>query len=319
MNQELKRILTIIVSILSIALAVVTLSIEWDQTWWIKWGVALYFIIVSNVLLVAYFKNYSKTYKLCITLQIVGYVVVAIYVICYFNGWLSYLEDPEKIKEMIQSVGIWGILIFFLIQFAQVLFAPIPSMATTLVGVAIYGPLVASLVSIVGVLLGSFLAFFLGRVFGRKIVEWIAGVEQTKKYCDILNKKGKYLLILMFLFPVFPDDILCLVAGVTSMSFRFFFFASLFTRPIGIFVTAYFGSGQLIPYSGWGLYVWPILIILLIVVFVLCWKYQDKFEQYFINKFSKIKKQESKNSLKSENKLEQSSNTKKENDQTSKN
>lgn len=319
MNQELKRILTIIVSILSIALAVVTLSIEWDQTWWIKWGIALYFIIVSNVLLVAYFKNYQKTYKLCITLQIVGYVVVAVYVICYFNGWLSYLEDPEKIREMIQSVGIWGILIFFLIQFAQVLFAPIPSMATTLVGVAIYGPLVASLVSIVGVLLGSFLAFFLGRVFGRKIVEWIAGVEQTKKYCDILNKKGKYLLILMFLFPVFPDDILCLVAGVTSMSFRFFFFASLFTRPIGIFVTAYFGSGQLIPYSGWGLYVWPILIILLIVVFVLCWKYQDKFEQYFINKFSKIKKQESKNSLKSENELEQSSNTKKENDQTSKN
>ena len=79
MNQELKRILTIIVSILSIALAVVALSIEWDQTWWIKWGVALYFIIVSNVLLVAYFKNYLKTYKLCITLQIVGYVVVAVY------------------------------------------------------------------------------------------------------------------------------------------------------------------------------------------------------------------------------------------------
>ena len=63
----------------------------------------------------------------------------------------------------------------------------------------------------------------------------------------------------------------------------------LFTRPISIFVTAYFGSGQLIPYSGWGLYVWPILIALLIATFVLCWKYQEKFENYFIKKFDKIK------------------------------
>ena len=289
MNEELKRIISIIISIISIALAVVTLAIDWDQAWWLEWGAALYFIILANILLVSYFKKYLKTYKLCITLLIVGYIVVILYVVCYLNGWLAYLEDPEKIREMIQSSGIWGILVFFLIQFAQVLFAPIPSMATTLVGVAIYGPLVASLVSIAGVLLGSFLAFFLGRVFGRKIVEWIAGVEQTKKYCDLLNKKGKYLLILMFLFPVFPDDILCLVAGVTSMSFRFFFFASIFTRPIGIFTTAYIGSGQLIPYSGWGLYVWPILILLLITLFVLCWKYQDRFEQYFINKFSELK------------------------------
>ena len=295
MIEIIKKYCTIFLTLLSFTVAVLTLTLDWGHKWWMLWLVSLYFIILANILMVSYFKNYQKTYKLCITLLIIGLIVVICYVICYCNGWLKYFESTETIKSVILNSGMWGILVFFLIQFFQVIAAPIPSVATTLVGVAIYGPLIASLVSMAGVLLGSFAAFFLGRIFGRKIVVWIAGEEQTKKYCDILNQKGKYLLVLMFLFPVFPDDLLCLVAGITSMTFRFFFFASVITRPIGIFATAYLGSGQLIPYSGWGLIVWPIIIVILVVAFILCWKYQDKFEKYIINKFSSINKKERKN------------------------
>ena len=295
MNELTKRIITIFLSMILMVFAVITLAMEWGFTWWVAWGIALFLMLLSNVMLISYFKKYIKTFKLCITIWIIFVLIAIFYIICYLNDWLQYFDSTEKIREMITDAGVWGLLVFFFIQFMQVIFAPIPAMATTLVGVAIYGPLVASLVSTLGVLLGSYLAFFLGRVFGRRIVVWIAGEEQTKKYCDLLNKKGKFLLILMFIFPVFPDDLLCLVAGITSMSFRFFFFASLFTRPIGIFVTAYFGSGQLIPYSGWGLYVWPFIILLLIATFVICWKYQDKFEQYFVEKFDKIKNKIGKN------------------------
>ena len=289
MNNEIKKYICVLMTLTSFVIAVVSLTLNWGLKWWVAWICALYFIILANLLSTSFFKEKFKIYKLSITLFVLGIIVVLGYYICYINDWLKYFEDTETIKNIILSSGGWGIVIFFLIQFFQVIFAPIPAMATTLVGVAIYGPLVGSLISVAGVLLGSFFAFFLGRIFGRKVVVWIAGEEQTKKYCDLLNDKGKFLLVLMFLFPVFPDDLLCLVAGITSMSFRFFFFASLITRPIGIFVTAYVGSGQLIPYSGWGLYVWPILIVLLVVAFILTWKYQDKIEKYLIQKFTSKK------------------------------
>ncbi len=289
MNNEIKKYICVLMTLTSFVIAVVSLTLNWGLKWWVAWICALYFIILANLLSTSFFKEKFKIYKLSITLFVLGIIVVLVYYICYINDWLKYFEDTETIKNIILSSGGWGIVIFFLIQFFQVIFAPIPAMATTLVGVAIYGPLVGSLISVAGVLLGSFFAFFLGRIFGRKVVVWIAGEEQTKKYCDLLNDKGKFLLVLMFLFPVFPDDLLCLVAGITSMSFRFFFFASLITRPIGIFVTAYVGSGQLIPYSGWGLYVWPILIVLLVVAFILTWKYQDKIEKYLIQKFTSKK------------------------------
>ena len=288
MNQKLKDIFSVTLSLISFTIAVISLALDWGQKWWIVWICALYFIFIANLLMFSHFKHNVKTYKLCITLLVIGILVVVAYMVCYLNGWLKYFENADTIKNIILDSGMWGIIVFLLIQIFQVVISFIPSMVTTLVGVAIYGPLVASLVSTVGILLGSILSFFIGRIFGRKVVVWIAGEEQTKKYCDLLNKKGKFLLVLMFLFPVFPDDLLCLVAGITTMSFRFFFIASLITRPVSIFTTAYFGSGQLIPYSGWGLYVWPVIIILLIAVFVLCWKYQDNVEKYFVAKFSSI-------------------------------
>lgn len=284
-KNDFKELSIILFAILSIVFGVLALAINWNMSWWVCWGAFAVFAILSNAMLLCYYKKWMKAFKICLV-SLVCCVIFAIgYAVCFYNGWLKYFESYQAIKDLILSAGIWGLVVFFLIQFAQVIVAPIPAMATILAGVAIYGPLVASLISTVAILVGSYVAFFLGRVFGRKIVVWIAGEAQTQKYSDILNKKGRYLLILMFIFPVFPDDLLCLIAGITSMTFRFFFFATLFARPLGIFVTAYIGSGHLIPYSGWGLYVWPLLIILLVVAFVICWKYQDQIEKMFMQKF----------------------------------
>ncbi|MBQ4535815.1 MAG: hypothetical protein IJA22_03195, partial [Clostridia bacterium] len=76
----------------------------------------------------------------------------------------------------------------------------------------------------------------------------------------------------------FPDDILCLVAGTTAISFRFFIITMLIARPIGILTTSFIGSGTLIPFSGWGIPVWIVLGILMIIAFYLSIKYQDKIE-----------------------------------------
>lgn len=269
------------------AIGVLALAMDWGLAWWISWTVFAVFEITANAMILCYYKGWTKTFKLCFIVIICAIIVAVAYCVCYYCGWLKYFESYQAIKDLILSAGIWGILIFFLIQFAQVIAAPIPAMATTLAGVAIYGPFLAAVISTIAILIGSYVAFFLGRIFGRKVVVWIAGEEQTQKYCDLLNKKGRYLLILMFIFPVFPDDMLCLIAGITTMTFKFFFFATLFARPLGIFVTAYVGSGHLIPYSGWGLYVWPVLILLLVTAFIISWKYQDKIEKLFVNMFEK--------------------------------
>lgn len=230
----------------------------------------------------------GKIIRTFIVVLIIGLIVLAGYLALKYTGLLDKFDSAEEIKNFILSGGSFSVIIFILIQFLQVTFLPLPAIVTTLAGTLIFGPLNATIMSFIAIMLGSIFAFFLGRKFGKKILIWIAGKEDAEKWTRKLTD-GKYMFFLMMLFPVFPDDILCIAAGVTQMSFKFFFFTNLITRPIGIICTCYLGSGTLIPYSGYGLIVWPILIALLIVLFILSIKYKDKIEE-FVEKISKNQK-----------------------------
>ena len=89
----------------------------------------------------------------------------------------------------------------------------------------------------------------------------------------------------MMVLPIFPDDVLCLVAGLTNMTWKFFVLTNLIARPIGIFMTCYLGSGELIPYHGWGLVAWAFIIVLVVILLYLTFKYRPQIENFLKTKF----------------------------------
>lgn len=211
------------------------------------------------------------------------------YLILKWTGIWELVNSVEKIKEFILDCGFYGRIVFVLLQFLQVTFLPIPSSITTIAGALIYGPFQAGLLSLAGILLGSFVAFALGRGIGRKIVIFMVGEETCEKWEKMLDR-AKYSYLIMMLLPFFPDDILSLIAGMTEMSWGFFAFCQFVSRPIGIFTTCYLGSGEIIPYHGWGLAVWGILILLGGLLLYLSTKHKDKIEQFMLKFSKKIKK-----------------------------
>jgi len=89
----------------------------------------------------------------------------------------------------------------------------------------------------------------------------------------------------MLLFPMFPDDILCMVAGITDMSYKFFIVTVALTRPVMIAATCFLGSGEIIPFTGWGIPVWIGLFLLGVGLFFVFNKIKNKF---FDRKESKV-------------------------------
>lgn len=234
----------------------------------------------------------NKILKILIVIFVCVALALAIYLPLKLTGTLDRVSSVEELKEIIQDSGWVGYLIFFVIQFLQVTVIPIPAVVTTVAGVYVFGPWITFGLSFVSIFLASLVSFFLGRKVGTKIAYWIVGEESTKKWQKKLEK-GKYSFFLMMLFPFFPDDILCLVVGATtSMSYTFFIVTNLITRPITIAITCFFGSGQIIPFSGWGIHVWIVLIILAIILFILSIKFSPQIEA-FINKLGlKLSKKE---------------------------
>lgn len=227
-----------------------------------------------------------KILKIALIMVILLLLILAIFLPLYFSGAIYKIQKAEDIKEIISSSGMWSYLIFFLIQFMQVTFLPIPAAVTTVAGTLVFGLWITLLISFVAVMLASLFSFFIGKKLGSKIIIWAVGKKDFDKWAEKLGK-GKYVFFLMMLFPFFPDDILCMIAGTTSMSWKFFIVTNLITRPIGIFCTCFLSSG-IIPFSGWWILLWALLAILCLMLFIAAYKYQEKIENFIFKQSEKI-------------------------------
>lgn len=221
---------------------------------------------------------------------IAGLVTLGYFILRWTGVWEGEDEEElrQKLKAIIESWGFWGRLGLVALSFLQVTFLPIPSTVTIVAGAWAFSPLESALLSLAGILLGSMLAFLLGKVFGRRLVAFMVGEKTCDKWVKFLTN-AKYSFFIMMLLPIFPDDVLCLVAGLTDMSWTFFTVTNLIARPIGVFTVAYFGSGHLIPYHGWGLIVWAFIIVAIVVVLFLSYKYQKQIENFLLNTFKSKK------------------------------
>lgn len=246
-------------------------------------------IFLFIAIFICRFYKLEALFKLNFTFIVIMFFMTVGYIVMDFSGVFDRLSNMELIKNFILGTGIWGIAVYVLVQIIQVVFLPIPAIISNLVGVALYGPTKAFLLSSLGVFIGSLIAFGMGRIFGSKLVIWIAGKENAMKYRRLLSNKGKYLLILMLLFPMFPDDVLCMVAGLTTMSWRYFILIILLTRPVTIAVMCYMGTGEIIPFSGWGIVIWIAIFASFLILFILLNKYKTQITNFFSKIFYKQK------------------------------
>lgn len=232
----------------------------------------------------------SPVYKFLTLLNIVAALVLVSYIALYYSGVLEKINNVEELRKFVKESGQWGILVLFGLTLLQVVVLPIPAAVTILIGVLMYGSTVSFIVSTLGTIAGSIICFLLGKFFGYRVVAWIIGDEKAKKYADFINEKGKISFIVMLLFPFFPDDILCMTAGLTKMTFKFFIITVVLTRPVMIAFVSYFGTGDIIPFSGWGIPVWIGMFVFAVALL------------YFINYFIDKRKNGDKNNDKQENK-----------------
>ena len=94
-------------------------------------------------------------------------------IICFIlqkTGFFEMIDTPEKLQEYLQKSGVWMPILYVILQFLQVVILPIPSIVSTVAGVALFGSFRAMLYSLVGILFGSITAFFIGRKLGNKAV-----------------------------------------------------------------------------------------------------------------------------------------------------
>ncbi len=284
-----------ILSLLCIVFSSLTLyesSNPFIQRYFLWFSIAASVLVIIAFLLVARFIYYEKESLVKAFLSaylFVLFCLILVYVL-QITGFFKVFNDAEQLQAYLQRAGAWMPITYILLQFLQVVILPVPGIVSTAAGVAVFGPFFTAIYSVIGIVLGSFVAFFIGRKWGNKAVVWMIGEETLKKWQKRLKGKDNLFLTAMFILPLFPDDVLCFVAGLSTMSTRYFSIMIILSRIIAIFTTCY--SVNFIPLNTWwGITVWLVLLTGIITLFILLYKHIDKMQLWFKRRKGQRKKQ----------------------------
>ena len=200
-------------------------------------------------------------------------------VLLYKSGFFDAIRSIDALHAYIAGFAPYSPLCFFLLQLLSVLLAPIPSNITAAAGGVLFGTLPSFLLTFSAVVLGSMCVFLLARVLGRPFSDRVVSRKVSEKYLAVIHAKTGTFLLLAFLFPFFPDDILCILAGLTPIPTLHFFLLLLLARPWGLlFASALGGATLTLP-----LWTMALFAVMGLALFLLGMKYGDRVEQYVIH------------------------------------
>ena len=175
------------------------------------------------------------------TIKILKVALTATAIMLAFEIVFSINAVNDFFGGLIDSAGSWTYVVIWLIMFLQVTVLNIPAY-TVLSACASIGMETLSwqyiLVVLSAYMAGCILAYWLGRWFGVKAMRWCAGSQEDfDKWSGFINKKGKWWYFLTVLFPFFPDDLLCIVAGSVKFNFGYYTAMNFVGRGIGLVST----------------------------------------------------------------------------------
>ncbi|MFH0823310.1 MAG: VTT domain-containing protein [Pseudomonadota bacterium] len=176
---------------------------------------------------------------------------------------MGFLKDTFESKEGLRAyLETWGKLaplVFMGTQVLQVVLAPIPGEFTGAVGGFMFGAVPNILYSSVALTIGSAVAFYASRIVGLPIVKLVVSDEDLARFGFLTQPRGAFFVLVLFIIPGFPKDILSFILGLSPMTFLTFITICTIGRLPGTIMLSF--SGSAIYDENW---------ILLIIMCLLC-------------------------------------------------
>ena len=163
------------------------------------------------------------------------FIVAAVIIFRYtpISEWI----DPQRLRELVENFGVWSPLVFILIYAVGICFF-LPATLFTGLGALLFGTMYGFIYNEIGAMLGASAAFYIGRYLGRDYVSSLIG-DRLQKYDDKIAANGftttLYLRLLFMPFSLFNFGL-----GLTRVTFREYFFGTLFGIIVGGFVFTFF-------------------------------------------------------------------------------
>lgn len=144
------------------------------------------------------------------------------------NNAVTFLKnaDVERFRDYLLSFGPLAAVVSGLLMVFQSVIAPLPAFVITFANGLLFGWLFGAILSWSSAMLGAVLCFYLAKFVGRPVVEKIVTKKALDWWDSFFSKYGKHAIFIARLLPIVSFDLVSYAAGVTSVSFWQFFWAT---------------------------------------------------------------------------------------------
>ena len=192
-------------------------------------------------------KHFSPLFKkfIAVACVLVCLLLSALILIYVGRPFLAFLDQPEKFRQWIDERGLIGQAVFFGMIVLQVFVAFLPGEPLEIAAGYAFGWFGGTILSLLGIILGSALVFLFVRRFGMRAIDLFISREKLESI-RFLNdtKRLKSLMFLLFLIPGTPKDLLTYAAGLTPIRLSEFLILSAAAR-LPSLVTSIVGGSAL--------------------------------------------------------------------------
>lgn len=188
----------------------------------------------------------------------------------------DWAASRAALTELFDGLGRAKAYVFIGLQMLQVLFAPIPGQVVGLLAGYLFGFWQGLLLTMTGLVAGSWIAMLLGRWLGEGLVRRVVPKAVLDKFDHLISQGGMWNFFMLFLLPALPDDALCFVAGLTRWPIAKLLLVSAIGRLPGMAVLTYVGASV-----GAETAATRIVLAVAMLLAAAMWLYSEEAEAYF--------------------------------------
>ena len=200
---------------------------------------------------------------------VLGFIIVV-------GGYAWFIQTPYFLSFKTWAEQNFIVFSFFLLiaKIVGIIIPPVPGGLFTLGAIPIIGWWQAYIIDFVGLMIGSSIAFFLGKRYGRKLLLYFfdkALVEKIEKTKIKQNRQVESLFVLRVLAGSTLTEIVCYAAGLLKISFKNFLIGTALSHLV-IGIPMFYLANNLLEMKN----LWMSLVTLVIAI-LFFWKLKGRY------------------------------------------
>lgn len=152
---------------------------------------------------------------------------------------IDNISDQHSLVDILMENKEQSMLIYFFVCFLQPIVLPLPEPVTVMAGSLVFGRFNGAIIAFVGTVLGIISMFLFSRYASQKLIKNIISKDKLQKFNHYIKKNETLIILLLFILPILPDEVICVGTGITKINGYKFIIIAIISKLITSFTLSY--------------------------------------------------------------------------------